>query len=77
MDTKFIIFEHQYAHLIDFSEVKETSIDTLRVSSLGNTFVKYEGNIPVFTYEIPNCSIEYSYEEILEILKSPEWINEI
>jgi hypothetical protein len=75
MDTNFIIFEHKYSSLINFSEVLETSIDTLRISSLGNTFVKFVGSIPPSIDGIPNHSVLYTYEEMLIILSEPEWNN--
>jgi hypothetical protein len=60
---------------INFNEVLETSIDTVRksVDEL-KTFVKWNGNI------IPNCvqtlttsEGPYNYDEITNILITPEW----
>ena len=58
---------------VDFSQVAETSADTLRYSLDGTqTFVKYEGTQPFFLLG----KTEYTQEEILNILSGPEWTSE-
>ena len=54
---------------IDFSEVMETSADTLR-KNLADTqsFVKYEGDQPPSVVALTTRSQEYSHEEILTLL---------
>ena len=60
---------------VDFSEVFETSADTLRWSvnadgSRGDkTFVKYEGAKPRFLYGKDT----YTHSQILDILSTDEW----
>jgi hypothetical protein len=58
--------------LVDFSQVKETSRDTLRLS-LDQTkcVLKFEGDTPDFLVGLQ----QYNYEEILEIMYSSEWTN--
>ena len=55
---------------VDFSQIMESSVGTLRYSLDGTkTFVKYEGQQPTFL----SGKTEYSHREILTILSSPEW----
>jgi len=55
---------------IDFSQIAETSADTLRYSVDGTkTFVKYEGDQPSFL----SCKTEYTHSEMLAILATDEW----
>jgi hypothetical protein len=58
---------------VDFDQVLETSVDTIRYSLDGTkTFVKYEGTQPFFLLG----KTEYTHEEILTILSGPEWTSE-
>ena len=58
---------------IDFSQVMETSTDTLRFNLSGSqTFVKFEGNTPSFL----SGKTLYKYSEIRTILDTTDW-NEI
>jgi len=59
---------------IDFSEVMETSADTLRKSvDESKSFVKYEGDQPPSVVALTTRSQEYSHEEILALLAGTEW----
>jgi hypothetical protein len=72
---QFVIFDVVEIASIDFTQVLETSADTVRTSVDGTkTFVKWD------TETVPSCvetlttkSIYYTYEEILTILATPEW----
>ena len=56
---------------IDFSQVLESSSDTLRYSVDGTqTFVKYEGSKPS---SVPASAVEYTHSEILELLATEAW----
>ena len=69
MKTYVIIDASEVAN-VDFSQVQETSADTLRYSLDGSkTFVKFEGDTPSFLIGEP----QYTQEEILSILDGPEW----
>ena len=69
---KYVIFDIENIDLIDFTKVKETSRDTLRLSLDGTKCVlKYEGETPEFLVGLQ----QYNYEEILTIMYSPEWTN--
>jgi len=55
---------------VDFSQVMETSADTLRKSvDTTKTFVKYEGTQPSFL----SGKTEYTHSQILTELSSNEW----
>ena len=74
VNLHYIIFDMIEVRTIDFSEVLETSIETLRISLDGiKSFVKYEGSMPSSIMDLTTRSIEYSNEEILTILESDEW----
>ena len=58
---------------IDFSQVFETSAETLRYSiDDSQTFVKYEGSKPRFLYGKDT----YTHSQILTILATDEWTTE-
>jgi hypothetical protein len=75
-ELKYVIFDFSEADKINFNEVKEDSIETLRKSVNGNkTFVKYEGSMPECVNDLLTKSREYYNFEILEILATEEWTN--
>ena len=66
----YIIIDASEVDNVDFSQVQETSADTLRYSLDGTkTFVKFEGDTPSFLIGEP----QYDHAEILSILGGPEW----
>lgn len=70
-----MIFNVGELYLIDFTQVLETSIDTVRKSIDGTkTFVKWDSEeIPSSVQSLTTSEGPYSYEEILTILSTPEW----
>ena len=75
-NRRFVIFEVTELPLIDFSQVYETDIDTVRKSvDETKTFVKYDLPEPSSVTALTTKSQEYTYEEILNILATPEWSN--
>jgi hypothetical protein len=74
---QFMILSVSELPQIDFSQVLETSVDTVRVSIDGSkTFVKWDGNtIPPSVDSLSTKEGPYTYSEIIEILSSSEWIN--
>ena len=73
-DRNFLIFPVTELPKVDFSQVCESSIDTIRKSILSDkTFVKWDGEVPAFVAEIESAEGPYTYEEILEILATEEW----
>jgi hypothetical protein len=60
--------------IIDFNQVFETSADTVRKSiDETETFVKYDLPQPSSVAALTTKSQEYTYDEILIILSTPEW----
>jgi hypothetical protein len=71
-----MIFNISELEQIDFEQVKETSIDTVRKSiDQTKTFVKWEGEIPQCVVDLTTKEGPYTYEEILVILATEEWTN--
>jgi hypothetical protein len=72
---EFMIFGTSELPLIDFTQVLETSIDTVRKSvDETKTFVKWDGEVvPSSVDSLTTKEGPYSYEEILNILSTPEW----
>lgn len=73
-NRRFMIFAVSELGQIDFSQVLETSIDTVRksVDEL-KTFVKWDGVMPECVSNLTTKEGPYTYEEILQILSTPEW----
>lgn len=74
-NRKFMIFNVSELELIDFTQVCETSVETVRKSVDGTkTFVKWDSiDIPSSVEALTTKEGPYSYEEILIILATPEW----
>lgn len=74
-NRKFMIFNVSELPNIDFNEVEETSIDTVRKSvNQQKTFVKWDGEIiPSSVLSLTTKEGPYIYEEILTILSTTEW----
>ena len=71
---KFMIFSVSQLDQIDFTQVLETSEDTVRKSVDGSkTFVKWDDMMPECVSNLTTKEGPYTYEEILEILATPEW----
>ena len=73
-NREFMIFNVSELSQIDFTQVLETSADTVRKSVDGEkTFVKWDGAIPECVANLTTKEGPYTYEEILTILATPEW----
>jgi hypothetical protein len=73
-ERKYVIFDCSELTNVSFSEVMETSADTVRKSvDQTKTFVKYEGTQPASVAALTTKSQEYTHEEILAILATSEW----
>jgi hypothetical protein len=74
-NREFMIIGISELNLIDFSEVLETSIDTIRISKDGTkTFVKWNGDIiPASVSTLTTKEGPYTYDEIISILNTDEW----
>jgi hypothetical protein len=74
-DRSFMIFNVSELPNIDFTQVLETSIDTVRISiDKVKTFVKWDSNvIPSSVDSLTTKEGPYTYNEIITILSGPEW----
>ena len=73
---KYVIIESSDVSSVDFSQILETNISTLRYNNDDTkTFVKFEGDTPSFL----DGEIQYTHREILAILndENGEWYTEI
>ncbi len=70
MSRKYVILNSSEAESIDFSQVLQTSADTLRWNNdESKTFVKYEGSKPSFLYG----KTTLTHSQILTELAEDEW----
>lgn len=70
----FVIFDCTEIPTIDFSQVYETSADTLRKSlDKTQTFVKYDPPQPSSVVALTTKSQEYTESEMLDILTGSAW----
>jgi hypothetical protein len=72
---EFMIFNVLELPNVDFTQVLETSQETVRKSvDQTKTFVKWDGEtIPVSVDSLETKEGPYTYEEILNILTTTEW----
>ena len=72
MSRTYVIIDADEVSSVDFSQVFETSAQTLRwnVDPAGTkTFVKFEGSTPDFL----DGKTQYTHSQILTILATAEW----
>ena len=70
MNKTYVIIDSDEVSSVDFSQVMETSADTLRYNLAGTqTFVKYVGAKPRFLYGKDTLS----HSEILGVLATEDW----
>jgi hypothetical protein len=70
---KYTIILTEEVSSVDFSQVLETSEDTLRYNNeRSEALLKFKGETPSFL----DGKTLYDYEGIMEILDSPEWTQE-
>jgi hypothetical protein len=74
-NRNFMIFSTSETGSIDFSEVLETSSETLRLSVDGSkSFVKWDGEtIPTSVASLTTKEGPYTYTEIVTILAGSDW----
>ena len=69
-NRKYVIIDASEVSSVNFSEVMETSANTLRYSvDETKTLVKFEGSTPSFL----DGKTQYTHSEILNILNGSEW----
>ena len=73
-DREYLILNVSEIPLIDFNEIEETSADTLRKSvDEQKIVIKWEGAQPEFVNSLTTKEGPYTYDQILEIMSTPEW----
>jgi hypothetical protein len=74
-NREFMIFNVSELGTINFTQVLETSADTVRKSvNQTKTFVKWDGQvIPQCVQDLTTKEGPYTYNEMLTILSTPEW----
>ena len=73
-NRKFMIFNVSELNQINFDEVLETDINTVRKSvDKTKTFVKWDGVMPDCVHNLTTKEGPYTYDEIIVILATPEW----
>jgi hypothetical protein len=73
-NRKFMIFNVSELNQIAFTQVLETSEDTVRKSvNQTKTFVKWDGTIPECVNNLTTKEGPYTYNEMLQILDTSEW----
>ena len=73
-NRRFMIFNVSELNQIDFTQVLETSAETVRKSvDETKTFVKWDGAMPECVGNLTTKEGPYTYDEILQILSTPEW----
>jgi len=74
MSRKYLIIPTSELSKVDFSQVCETSTDTIRKSvDETKTFIKWDGNEPSFISNLTGTEGPYSKEEIITILATDVW----
>jgi hypothetical protein len=73
-NREYLIFPVSELNKVDFSQVLETSADTVRKSvDEAKTFVKWNGETPAFVATMTGTEGPYTHAEILDILSTSEW----
>lgn len=73
-NRKYVIINASEVGSVDFSQVNETSANTLRYSvDDSKTFVKFDGDTPSFL----SGKTSYTHSQIRTILDGTDWTEEI
>ena len=70
----FLILNISEINLVDFSQIKDTSIETL-ITSIDKTkvIIKWDGAIPTFVSSLTTAEGPYNYNQIFSILNTNIW----
>lgn len=73
-NRQFVIFDVSELDKIDFTQVLETSAETVRKSVDGTkTFVKWDDVVPDCVEDLTTKGDYLTYEEMLDVLSTEEW----
>mgnify|MGYP003109639887 CR=1 FL=1 len=75
MSRKYLIIQCSELNKVDFSQILETSAETVRKSiDTTKTFLKWDGNTtPTFVNNLTAIEGPYTKDQILTILNTDEW----
>lgn len=77
MNKKYAIINAEHLGLIDFSQILQTSEESIRWNNYSTKFlVKWAGKVPQTISNLPNYEGPFVNTEILSILDNPEWKSE-
>lgn len=77
-NRNYVIFNVEELDKIDFTQVLETSSETVRKSNDGTkTFVKWNGEEPLCISDLTTKEGPFTHEEIIQILSTDEWVSKI
>ena len=72
--TTYITFNVSEIGSIDFNQILETSVETLRYSvDKTQTLVKWKGEVPSCVLSLTTKSSYMSYNQMLALLSTPIW----
>jgi hypothetical protein len=72
--TTYITFNVSEIDSIDFNQILETSVETLRYSvDKTQSVVKWEGEVPGCVLSLTTKSSYMSYNQMLALLSTPIW----
>lgn len=73
-NREYLIIPTTEVSKVDFTQVCETSAETLRKSvDETKTFIKWDGGAPAFVADLVDTEGPYTHTEILELLSGAEW----
>lgn len=77
-NRQFMILNTSEISSIRFNDVLESSTSTLRRSVDGNkTFIKWDGTMPSWVNDLTTKEGPYTYDEIIQILSTSDWVSEV
>lgn len=76
-NREYMIFNVSEIDVVDFSQVLQSSAETLRYSVDGTkTFVKWEGATPSSVEALTTKEGPYNHSEMLSLMQGVEWYKE-
>jgi len=76
MSRNYLIIQSSELSKVDFSQVLETSVSTVRKSvDETKTFIKWEGDTPSFVSNLTSTEGPYTRSEIRTILSTDAWVS--
>ena len=75
MSRNYLIIQSSELSKVDFSQVLETSASTVRNSlDETKTFIKSEGDTPLFVSNLTSTEGPYTHSQITTILDTDAWV---